>query len=145
MQHLNLGFINSIITLKPYFESVEKAMPESCLVNHDAPENAQTCQEDYIVIESISIDNERLKVGDSELGFGTEYEKVLFAEIIFKIAEKYGINSFFNFPKNKLLGNTKDVTKSLVEKNYNPDLLWNFCEFENEHDIRTILQISGRL
>jgi hypothetical protein len=71
---------------------------------------------------------------ESELGFGTEYEKVIFSEIVSRIGEKYGISSFLNFPTNNLLGNTEGITKTLSEKKENPDLLWNFCEFENEKD-----------
>ena len=67
-----------------------------------------------------------MTTGESKLGFGTEYEKIIFSEIIGKIGGKYGLNSFLNFPKNKLLGNTEDITKTLAEKNETPDLLWNF-------------------
>jgi len=74
---------------------------------------------------------------ESELGFGTEYEKVIFSDIVSKIGEKYGIKSFLNFPTNSLLGETESITKTLEEKRENPDLLWNFCEFENQRDIES--------
>ncbi len=81
-----------------------------------------------------------MTTGESKLGFGTEYEKIIFSEIIGKIGGKYGLNSFLNFPKNKLLGNTEDITKTLAEKNETPDLLWNFCEFENQNDVGTFFR-----
>ncbi|MGD6851447.1 MAG: hypothetical protein ACQCN6_05225 [Candidatus Bathyarchaeia archaeon] len=71
---------------------------------------------------------------ESELGFGTEYEKVIFSGILDRLGQRYGISSYCNYPKNNLLGETKDVTGELVEKTKNPDLLWNFCEFENRKD-----------
>lgn len=71
---------------------------------------------------------------ESELGFGTEYEKVIFSQIINKIGEKYGIDSCYNYPANNLLGNPRDVTGSLSENANGPDLLWNFCEYENQKD-----------
>jgi hypothetical protein len=76
-----------------------------------------------------------MTVEEPQLGFGTNYEKAILAEILSNMAKKYRIDSSFNFPKNKLLGNTKDITKSLTEKDECPDLLWNFCEFENASDL----------
>jgi hypothetical protein len=70
----------------------------------------------------------------SDLGFGTEYEKVVFSGILSRISKKYGINSYLNFPKNNLLGLTDGMMGSLVETAEGPDLLWNFCEFENRKD-----------
>lgn len=93
----------------------------------------ETCLEDCVDKEDAQ--NSEPAATESELGFGTDYEKVIFAGILSKMAEKYRIQSYVNFPRNGLLGNTKDVTKDLPEKNYNPDLLWNFCEFENEADV----------
>ena len=107
-------------------------MVESCLSNHDTSKSAETYPESYLIVEGIESSS---TAGDSELGFGTDYEKVILAEILSEMAAKYCIDSFLNFPKNKLLGNTKDITKSLTEKDETPDLLWNFCEFENEKDI----------
>ena len=76
---------------------------------------------------------------ESELGFGTEYEKVIFSGIVSRIGGKYGINSYCNYPKNNLLGQTKDITGSLAETTESPDLLWNFCEFENRRDTVSFL------
>jgi hypothetical protein len=104
-------------------------MTTSCLQHQ---KNAETFEESYVVIESDSLRATQEYLSDLELGFGTEYEKVILTEIITQISEKYGIKSALNFPKNKLLGNPHDVTKGLKEKLFSPDLLWNFCEFENE-------------
>ncbi len=73
---------------------------------------------------------------NSDLGFGTDYEKVIFKGILNRMGKKYGLTSHFNYPKNDLLGETKDVTGELVETDENPDIVWNFCEFENRKDIR---------
>jgi hypothetical protein len=75
-------------------------------------------------------------IKESELGFGTEYEKAIFSGILSIMSKRYGISSVCNYPKNNLLGQTRDVTGSLVETRENPDLIWNFCEFENEDNIQ---------
>jgi hypothetical protein len=74
---------------------------------------------------------------ESELGFGTEYEKVIFSGIMNRLEQQYELTSYCNYPKNNLLGETKDVTGDLVETSKSPDLLWNFCEFENRKDTRS--------
>jgi hypothetical protein len=114
-------------------------MTQSCLENYDAPETTETYLENCMVVENSTIRN-CPSTGDSELGFGTDYEKVILAEILSQMTKKYELSCFFNFPKNCLLGNTKDITKNLAEKNVNPDLLWNFCEFENENDVGTFFK-----
>jgi len=73
---------------------------------------------------------------ESELGFGTDYEKVIFSGILNRMGKKYGLTSHCNYPKNDLLGETKEVTGELVETTESPDLVWNFCEFENRKDIQ---------
>jgi hypothetical protein len=73
-------------------------------------------------------------IEESDLGFGTEYEKVIFSGILSGISQRYGIYSFCNYPKNYLLGQTHNVTGLLVETQESPDLIWNFCEFENEEN-----------
>jgi|SRR5665647_237855 len=80
-----------------------------------------------------------MTVQESELGFGTEYEKIIFSEIIGHIGTKYGITSYYNYPKNNLLGQTQVITGSLAETAKSPDLLWNFCEFENRKDSKSFL------
>ena len=112
-------------------------MVESFLSNHYTSKSSETYPESYIVVEGIKSSS---TAGASELGFGTDYEKIIFAEIISKIARKYELHSFFNYPKNNLLGNTENVTKTLAEKKDDPDLLWNFCEFENENNIGTFFK-----
>ena len=105
------------------------------MITSDISPDSKMCSTTCIV-KSVSAD----VMDDLELGFGTNYEKGIFAEIISSISAKYGILSSLNFPQNGLLGNIKDVTKGLAKKNENPDLLWNFCEFENENDLRTFFK-----
>jgi hypothetical protein len=103
------------------------------------PHANENCQESNAV-NALNAYNTEGMMNNLELGFGTNYEKEIFAEIISNMAAKYRMQSFFNFPKNGLLGNSKDITKTLSEKNDNPDLLWNFCEFENEKDLQTFFK-----
>ncbi len=116
----------------------EKAV-ERIMIKTETPVSDQMCRA-VNTAKDVSIGNTEATIANLELGFGTNYEKGIFTEIICDMAAKYGIQSSLNFPKNSLLGNSKDVTKSLAEKNAYPDLLWNFCEFENEKDVQTFFK-----
>jgi hypothetical protein len=89
-----------------------------------------------------------ITTADSDLGFGTEYEKEIFTEILSRISKTYGLNSFLNYPKNDLLGSTESLTKPFIQKGNQPDLLWNFCEFENAIELtaffKTVEHFSPR-
>ena len=76
---------------------------------------------------------------ETDLGFGTEYEKIIFSKIVHRMREKYRINSYYNYPKNHLLGKTEEITGPIAETKEKPDLLWNFCEFENESQTENFL------
>lgn len=67
-----------------------------------------------------------------DLGFGTEYEKYILEKIAVKLINKYKIKSVLEYPQNQLLGEGK-VFK-IPKKQIKPDLVWNFCEFEQAKD-----------
>lgn len=66
-----------------------------------------------------------------DLGFGTEYEKYILEKIAVKLVSKYKIKSGLEDPKTSLLGEEKIF--DLPEKK-KPDLVWNFCAFEQAKD-----------
>ena len=65
------------------------------------------------------------------LGYGTDYEAYLLKKIAQKICQKYRIKSVLEFPKTNLLGEGAIFPKT---KESSPDLVWNFCEFEQTID-----------
>ena len=77
-----------------------------------------------------------------ELGYGTEYEKFILRKIFQEICEKYKIESAFEYPKNDLLGRLTLVPTS---RKAQYDLIWNFCEFENQTDPSLMISKMIRL
>lgn len=70
------------------------------------------------------------------LGYGTDYERLVLKGLAKKICQKYQILSSREFPKSKLLGRQPIFPKQKRK----PDLVWNFCEFENQKDGRKFIQ-----
>lgn len=68
----------------------------------------------------------------ANLGFGTEYEKYILKKIASDLVRKYDIQSVSEYPKTSLLG--KERIFNLLEKQKKPDLVWNFCAFEQTND-----------
>lgn len=73
-----------------------------------------------------------------ELGYGTDYEVFILKGIAKRLQQKYKIASTLEFPKNNLLGNA--VVFSGQSKKDQPDLVWNFCEFENQKNSESFFQ-----
>lgn len=88
----------------------------------------------------------------TDLGYGTAYEKTLLFEYTEHWVNKYNIKSVLEYPTNNLMGNNNEIFDILlnnenckkigknedVEQMY--DLVWNFCEFENEEDSQKFIQ-----
>lgn len=70
------------------------------------------------------------------LGYGTDYERLILKGIAKKICQKYQVFSSREFPKNELLGRQPIFPKQKRK----PDLVWNFCEFENQKDGKQFIQ-----
>jgi ubiquinone/menaquinone biosynthesis C-methylase UbiE len=68
---------------------------------------------------------------NQNLGFGTEYEIFILKKIAKNIINKYKIKSVWEYPKTSLLGEGKIFGLPEIKK---PDLIWNFCEFEQTKD-----------
>jgi hypothetical protein len=66
------------------------------------------------------------------LGYGTEYEKFILKGIARRICQKYRIKSSQQLPQNNLLGQAEIFP--ILKDCQNPDLVWNFCDFENQRD-----------
>lgn len=93
----------------------------------------------------------RTKIRTS-LGYGTAYEKALLFDYAKGWVSKYDIKNVLEYPANNLLGNNNEIFESLLgkencrrlEKNEKTeqkyDLVWCFCEFENDDDSRRFIQ-----
>lgn len=68
------------------------------------------------------------------LGYGTDYEKFILKGIAERICQKYQIKSSMQFPKNDLLG--RAAIFPVLKGKEKPDLIWNFCEYENQKEPR---------
>lgn len=93
-----------------------------------------------------------LNSSSDEEKFGMLYDKFTFGNIINYLNEKYVYNSVCEYPVNNLLGNNSENFEQLgyhvdrlkideifnVEKKY--DLVWNFCEFENNSNTQLFLK-----
>lgn len=75
------------------------------------------------------------------LGYGTDYERLILQGLAKKICQKYQILSSREFPKNELLGRQPIFPKQKRK----PDLVWNFCEFENQKDSQLFLKKTAAL
>jgi ubiquinone/menaquinone biosynthesis C-methylase UbiE len=64
-----------------------------------------------------------------DLGFGTEYEIFVLKKIARDIVNKYKMKSVLEYPKTTLIGEGKIFNLPETKK---PDLVWNFCEFEQD-------------
>lgn len=80
----------------------------------------------------------KIRKGKMNPGFGTEYEKYILRKIATKICQKYKIKSCLEFPKNRLLSERGIFLRS--KRTEKPDLVWNFCEFENQNDSEKFLE-----
>lgn len=75
------------------------------------------------------------------LGFGTEYEILIFKDVAKELCQKYRIRNCLNSPRNDLLdGETIFLSE---HKKGGPDLVWNFCEFEKNCDSEKFLKRIG--
>lgn len=93
----------------------------------------------------------RIKIRTS-LGYGTAYEKALLFDYAKGWVSKYDIKSVLEFPANNLMGNNNEIFESILgkenceklkkngktEQKY--DLVWCFCEFENDEDGQKFIQ-----
>jgi len=88
-----------------------------------------------------------------ELGFGTEYEKFVLRGIVQSIVKELKIQSVCEYPANNLMGDNSEVFSGQVLKidrleNYDRgkkgkyDLVWNFCEIEQN---AAPVEILGRM
>ncbi len=86
------------------------------------------------------------------LGFGTAYEKALLFDYAKDWVDKYDVKTVLEYPANNLMGNNNEIFERLLgkgnceklEKNEKAkkkyDLVWCFCEFENEEDSQKFIQ-----
>ncbi|MCL5095683.1 MAG: class I SAM-dependent methyltransferase [Patescibacteria group bacterium] len=79
----------------------------------------------------------------ADLGFGTEYEKYILEKIAVKMINKYKIKSVLEYPQNQLLGERK-VFK-IPKRQTKPDLVWNFCAFEQTTDTHEFIKSMADL
>lgn len=82
-----------------------------------------------------------------DLGFGTEYEKFILKNLFNKIIDEFKIKSIYEYPKTDLLGDTSELFKKIQYSSDSPDLVWNFCQFEQVENqdklVREMLDISN--
>lgn len=85
-------------------------------------------------------------------GFGTAYEKALLFDYARDWVYKYDVKTVLEYPANDLMGNNNEIfqrflgtencekleKKEKTKKKY--DLVWCFCEFENEEDSQKFIQ-----
>lgn len=88
----------------------------------------------------------------TKLGYGTAYEKVLLLNHAKGWIDKYNINSVLEYPANDLMDNNNEIFEKILgtkscnrlkrgektDKKY--DLVWCFCEFENDKDSEKFIQ-----
>lgn len=94
-----------------------------------------------------------------DLGFGTEYEKFVLQDVTRKIVQEFGIRSVCEYPQNDLMGDNSEIFKdqnlqvtrlSRPDRNSQSiyDLVWNFCEIEQQKDpselINEMLSLTRR-
>jgi hypothetical protein len=94
-----------------------------------------------------------------ELGFGTEYEKFVLRDVAKKIVQELSIKSVCEYPSNSLMGDNSEIfsdqtlqTTKLTRPHRNTesksDLVWNFCEIEQQREpselINEMLSLTKR-
>ena len=94
-----------------------------------------------------------------ELGFGTEYEKFVLRDVTKNIVQELSIKSVCEYPSNNLMGDNSEIFSDQTlqitklsrpyrntESKY--DLVWNFCEIEQQKDpselINEMLSLTRR-
>ena len=98
-------------------------------------------ESDRSVRRNLSV-GEVVSPGVSGLGFGTDYEIYIFKKIAKRLIRQLKLTSVKNWPKNDLLGGQKIF--GIAETSPKPDLIWNFCEFENVVDPRKMIEKMGQ-
>jgi len=89
--------------------------------------------------------------GNCPLGFGTEYEKFILREIASRIVQDYDLKSVCEYPANNLLGDNNEVFAGhnlRIDRLSDPtstgkmqyDLVWNFCEIEQQIDPHSLIR-----
>lgn len=96
----------------------------------------------------------------TKLGYGTAYEKALLYDYARDWVDNYNIKSVLEYPANNLMENNNEIFEKIlgtkncdrlkkgekINKTY--DLVWCFCEFENDEDsekfIKDAINKSGK-
>ena len=84
-------------------------------------------------------------MSESQLGFGTEYEKFVLRQIVEGMMPRLKAKSICEYPSNNLMGDNSEIFNGYdlkIEKLSEPmpisenryDLVWNFCETEQRED-----------
>lgn len=96
---------------------------------------------------------------DHELGFGTEYEKFVLRDVARSLVQELSIKSVCEYPANDLMGDNSEIFSGQtlqITKLSRPyrntgskfDLVWNFCEIEQQRDpselINELLSLTKR-
>jgi hypothetical protein len=94
-----------------------------------------------------------------DLGFGSEYEKFILGNIVKELIHELDLNSVCEYPMNNLMGDNSEIFSgyglrvdrlSRLEqaKKGKYDLVWNFCEIEQQISLFKIidemLMLTGR-
>jgi hypothetical protein len=94
-----------------------------------------------------------------ELGFGTEYEKFVLQDVAKNIVQELRIRSVCEYPSNDLMGDNSEIfsdqrlrmtklTRPYRNTESKSDLVWNFCEIEQQREpsevINEMLSLTKR-
>lgn len=77
-----------------------------------------------------------------DLGFGSEYEKFILRSLVKEIVDELNLESVCEYPTNNLMGDNSEIFSGLhlridrlarpEQTNAKYDLVWNFCEIEQQ-------------
>jgi hypothetical protein len=81
------------------------------------------------------------KLAYSDKGFGTAYETYILKTILDKTKQKYNIRRVVEYPPSDLLENSllEDEPRTEGASVSEPDLVWNFCCFEQREDSHEVI------